>query len=61
MKTDELVRKMTFVAACRIHFGVRPGDGLRDFVAELKALTPEDRIELTALFAEQGIDASGVS
>jgi len=54
------VRKMTFVAACRIHFGVRPGDGLRDFVAELKALTPEDRIELTALSAEQGIDASGV-
>ncbi len=27
-------------------FGLRPGEGLKDFAAELKALTPEDKEQL---------------
>jgi len=58
MKTSEMMKKMTFIAACRTFFGPRPGDGLADFVAEVRALGPEDRAEFIELFKGEGIDAS---
>jgi len=45
----------TFIAALRDYFGVLPEykgvKGLRGFAAEIKELTPEDRVELGALLA----------
>lgn len=50
------VKKMSFVAACREFFGFREGTGLKDFSAELKALTDKDRVELKAEFAKIGYE-----
>jgi hypothetical protein len=52
------LKQMTFVAACRTFFGPLPGTGLKDFVNELKQLTPQDRAEFIELFKGEGIDAS---
>jgi len=38
---------MTFMAACKNFFGFKPGQTLSEFSAEIKALTPADRAELT--------------
>ena len=45
----------TFIARCREFFGYRAGTGMSDFVAELRALTQEDREELVRLFNESGM------
>ena len=42
-----------FAAACKEFFGYRPGQGLREFALEIKALTPEDRVELAALLSKE--------
>lgn len=46
------MEKLTFVAACRKHFGFREGTGLKEFSTELKALTEKDREDLKAEFAK---------
>lgn len=38
---------MTFMGACKNFFGFKAGQTLGDFSAEVKALTKEDRAELT--------------
>lgn len=52
------LKKMSFVMACNSHFGRKPGQTLQEFNQELKALTPKDREDLTAMFRELGIDAT---
>jgi hypothetical protein len=44
----------TFMAACRTFFGLLPGQSSMDFGREVKALTPEDRAEIT-----EGLKAEG--
>lgn len=51
----------TLVAACRRFFDLKTGQGLREFAAEIKELTPKDRDDLVLMFHEIGIDASKVA
>jgi hypothetical protein len=46
----------TFVVACKEFFGFKPGQGLQDFAAEVKALSPKDRADLVGEFAKIGIE-----
>ena len=39
-------KEYTKVSAIRTFFGLKPGETLGEFMAELKALTPEDKKEL---------------
>ena len=55
------MKQMTFIQACRTFFGMLPGETLQQFVAEMRALTPEDKAELVILFRNVGIDATKVS
>ena len=52
---------MSFIAACRKFFGTKPGQTLQDFAAEIKSLTPQDKIDLIAMFKTVDIDATKVS
>lgn len=45
---------MSFVGAMRDFFGFKPGQGLSDFSAELKALGPEDKAYFTAELGKVG-------
>lgn len=42
---------LKFVTACRKFFGMKSGETLTEFMAEVKALTPEDRKELAELLS----------
>ena len=44
----------TFGGACKDFFGTKPGQGARDFYAEIMALNPDDRREIQA-----GLEANG--
>lgn len=46
----------SFAAACREFFGLRPGTGLSDFAAELKALTIDDKKDIAAGLRAIGMD-----
>jgi len=46
---------MSFVVRCKNYFGLLPGKTIRDFSAELKALTPEDKAEFCSLFNAIGL------
>lgn len=48
--------KKSFAAACREFFGLRPGTGLGDFAAELKALSLDDKREIAAGLRASGMD-----
>jgi len=52
------LQHMTFIAACKTFFGLLPGETLQEFVSEIKALTPNDKLELIELFKTVGIDAT---
>jgi hypothetical protein len=52
---------MTFIAACREFFGMKQQETLMEFMAEIKALTPQDREDLKAMMLTVGIDASKTS
>lgn len=47
-------KQMTFVQACRDFFGLKEGQGLKDIMLEIKALTLEDRTEI-----KTGLEANG--
>jgi len=47
---------MSFTAACKHYFGYKPGQTLGEFMAEVKELTPEDRVYFTKLFPSVGIE-----
>lgn len=48
------LKSMGFMAACKHYFGLKPGQGLSDFMKEVKELTPKDREDLKALFPSVG-------
>lgn len=50
------MEQKSFVKAMRDQFGFRPGDTLKDFSAELRALTDKDRQELTEEFGKIGVE-----
>lgn len=52
--TQAALPAMKFGPAVQHFFGRRPGDGLREFGEELKALTAEDRQEL-----KEGLEKMG--
>ena len=47
-------KTFSFLAAMKDFFGMQPGQSLKDFGAELKKLTDEDRAEFKA-----GLEANG--
>lgn len=49
----EKYKKMSSIMVLKEYFGYRPGMGLKDFAAEVKALTPEDKAELVTLAAAE--------
>ena len=52
-----IARKMSSIMVLKEYFGYQPGKGLKEFAAEVKALTPEDKAELVALAAaELGVE-----
>lgn len=48
----------SFIAAAREFFGFRPGTGLNDFAAEIKALTFEDKLEIAEGLRQNGLDCA---
>ena len=58
---NEPLKMMTFVQACKFFFGSLPGQSLMDFAQELRALTPNDKLELIEMFKAIGIDATKVN
>lgn len=50
------MKKLTFVAAMKDYFGLLPNETNTDFMAEIKALTPEDRAQFTAMLATVGYE-----
>lgn len=46
----------TFVTALKDFFGYKPGQTAMEFVAEVKALSPDDRAYFKAEFAKIGIE-----
>ena len=47
-------KPMSFTAACKDFFGVKPGQTALDFMKEVKALTEADKAEIKA-----GLEANG--
>jgi hypothetical protein len=50
--------QMTFTKAIIEHFPKRPGQTGGDYLAEIKALTPQDREYFKAEFAKIGIEVT---
>lgn len=50
--------KVSFVSACRTHFGMKPGQTLSQFAAEVKTVSgdPETRAYFVREFAKVGIE-----
>jgi hypothetical protein len=55
------LKHTSFIAACREFFGMKFGQTLQEFAKEVKELTPEDRVEMIALFRTVGYDATKVN
>lgn len=47
-----------FTPAMKQYFGLRPGETLRDFAAELKMLTKEDKQEFAEMLRGEGVDCA---
>ena len=45
----------SFPAAAKAFFGMKPGQELREFMAEVNQLSPDDRIELAKGMEQHGI------
>lgn len=41
-------KPMSFSAACKDYFGVKPGQTALDFMKEVKALSADDKVEISA-------------
>ena len=48
------MKQMTFVAAMRDFFGMKPGETLQEFMQEMKALTQEDREDFRIMLGQVG-------
>lgn len=46
-------KQMKAAMVLKSFFGYKPGEGLKEFTAELKALSPEEKTELATLAAEE--------
>jgi len=46
----------SFVVCLKKHFGLKPHQTLKEFVAEVKQLTSEDREELTEMLEKEGYE-----
>lgn len=58
MQLEETLRHCTFIVACREYFGIRQGQTLQQFAAEIRELTTEDKASLTQMFRSVGLDAT---
>jgi hypothetical protein len=47
--------RRSFVARCREFFGLKEGQKLTEFAAELRQLTDKDRLELVEMFNAAGL------
>lgn len=52
------MKHCTFVMACREFFGLKDGQTLQQFAAELKELSQTDRKEFVEMFRSVGYDAT---
>lgn len=46
-------KSMSSIMVLKEYFGYRPGEGLKDFAAEVKALSDADKLELATLAAAE--------
>ncbi len=46
--------KKSFVVQMRDYFGFRPGEGIREFSCEVKALSQADKVEFAAMLTDAG-------
>jgi hypothetical protein len=52
------MKHVTFIMACREFFGIKTGQTLQDFAAEVRSLTQEDKAYFIELFKTVGYDAT---
>lgn len=50
------MKQMSLTAACKDYFGYKPGQTLGEFMAEVKALTTEDRAYFKREFLVAGYE-----
>lgn len=50
------MQRSTFTKACKDYFGYKSGQNLTDFMAEIKALSPEDRAYFKREFVKAGYE-----
>lgn len=50
------MQKMSFTKACADYFGRQPNQNLSEFMAEIKALTPDDRTYFRREFLKVGYE-----
>lgn len=55
---DVELKAMSFVAACKTFFGLKPNQTLVEFVKEIKEFTEKDRADMVQMFRTVGIDAT---
>lgn len=55
------LKPMSFIAACRTFFGLKPNESLQEFVKEIKDLAEKDKADLTEMFRSVGIDSTRVN
>ncbi len=48
------MKEMSFVLACKDYFGFKEGQTMMEFAAELKALTDQDKADLSRYFETVG-------
>lgn len=52
------LKHCTFIMACREFFGLKTGQTLQEFAAEVRALEPKDRADMIEMFRSVGYDAT---
>ena len=50
-----MAEKRALTAQLKDFFGYRPGTGLKEFSAELKALTYQDKVDFAKMFNDYGL------
>ena len=48
-------KEKSLVMRCKQHFGLKPGETLLEFMAELKKLTDQDKKDLVQAFNDAGM------
>ncbi len=55
------IKKLAFMSACKDFFGLKEGQTSMSFAQEVKALTPEDRAEITKGLEQNGYEIIGAA